>query len=68
LTYPASPDRRLKAYLSMPPDMGLWSGVLVIMDAFGLTGDIRQVTDRLAAVGYLAFAPDLYSGGPRCRT
>jgi carboxymethylenebutenolidase len=41
--------------------------VVVIMDALGLSDDIREQADRLAAAGYLAFAPDLYSGrGIRC--
>jgi carboxymethylenebutenolidase len=41
--------------------------VLVIQDALGLSDDIRQQADILAAAGYLAFAPDLYSGrGIRC--
>jgi carboxymethylenebutenolidase len=41
--------------------------VVVIMDALGLGDDIKLQADRLAAAGYLAFAPDLYSGrGIRC--
>src|SRR3954471_8152575 len=37
------------------------------MHALGLDDDIREQADRLAAGGYLAFAPDLYSGrGLRC--
>ena len=41
--------------------------MVVIQDALGLTDDIRTQADRLAAAGYLAFAPDLYSGrGIRC--
>jgi carboxymethylenebutenolidase len=41
--------------------------VVVIQDALGLSDDIRAQADRLAAAGYLAFVPDLYSGrGLRC--
>lgn len=41
--------------------------MVVIQDSLGLSDDIRAQADRLAAAGYLAFAPDLYSGrGIRC--
>jgi carboxymethylenebutenolidase len=66
-TYHPAPGRELKAYLATPIGDGPWPGVVVIQDLLGLSDDIKQQADRLAAAGYLAFAPDLYSGrGLRC--
>src|SRR4029453_17333308 len=49
------------AYISLPPsDSG--PGVVVIQEWWGLGPHIRNVTDRLAAQGFVAVAPDLYRG------
>jgi carboxymethylenebutenolidase len=57
----------LGAYLAVPSTDGPWPGVVLIQDALGLSDDIRAQADRLAAAGYVAFAPDLYSGrGLKC--
>ena len=54
----------VKAHLAVPPvGDGPWPGVIVLHEAIGLTDDIRQQAERLAAAGYLALAPDLYSPG-----
>jgi carboxymethylenebutenolidase len=65
----ASSAASLDAHLAVPPvGSGPWPGVVVVHELFGLTDDIRQQADKLAAAGYLTVAPDLFTaGGPvRC--
>ena len=58
----------LTAHLAIPPvGQGAWPGVVVLHEMLGLTDDIRQQADRLAAAGYLAVAPDLYTAGGALR-
>lgn len=38
-------------------------GVVVIHEIFGLNDDIRALSNRIAAMGYVALAPDFYAGG-----
>ena len=42
------------------PDGAARGGVLVVQEAFGLTGYIRSVADRLAEAGWYAIAPALF--------
>lgn len=60
-----TPGRPVPAYLAVPGTPGPWPGVVVIHEAFGLTDDIRAITDRFAAEGYIAAAPDLLANGNR---
>jgi carboxymethylenebutenolidase len=55
------PVRQPDGYLAMPasPNSG---GVLVLHAWWGLNDTMRGICDRLAAAGFVAFAPDLYHG------
>ncbi len=50
----------MRCYLSMPDGAGAHPAVIVIQHAGGVDDFVRTMTDRLAAAGYLALAPDLY--------
>jgi carboxymethylenebutenolidase len=62
ISYPA-PAGPLGGHLAIPTGPGPRPGVVVIQDAVGLTGDIKRITDRFGAEGYLALAPRLYGRG-----
>src|SRR5579859_5569569 len=53
--------RTISGYLAVPKH-GSGPGVLVLHAWWGLTEPFRQVCDRLAEAGFVAFAPDLYHG------
>ncbi len=55
-----SPEPRVSGYLARPRGDGPFDGVVVGMELFGVTAHVRAVCDRLAGLGLLAYAPDLY--------
>lgn len=52
---------QVSGYLSEPEDAPK-GGLIVIQEWWGLTPDIKEIADRYAVEGYLAFAPDMYHG------
>lgn len=52
------------AYLAEPAGTPR-GGVVVIQEIFGVNAHIREVTDRIAAAGYLAVAPALFDAVQR---
>lgn len=57
----ASNGSQAHGYLAVPSS-GSGPGVVVIQEWWGLTSHIASITDRLAAAGFVALAPDLYGG------
>ena len=55
-----TPDGKMEAYEARPKDGGTHPGIVVLMEAFGVNGHIKDVTERIAREGYVAIAPDLY--------
>jgi len=47
------------AYVAVP-ESGAGAGVLVLMEIFGVGTYIRRAAERLAELGYVGLAPDLY--------
>ncbi|MGE5626017.1 MAG: dienelactone hydrolase family protein [Bacillota bacterium] len=52
----------LEGYAARPAAKAPHPGVVVLMEAYGLTGHIQGVCRRLAEAGYLALAPDFFHG------
>ena len=52
----------ISGYLASPSGSGPWPGLIVIQEWWGLDLQTQSIADRFAAIGYLAFAPDLYHG------
>jgi carboxymethylenebutenolidase len=49
----------MSAYVALP-ESGQGPGLLVLMEIFGVGSYIRRAAERLAELGYVAMAPDLY--------
>lgn len=56
----SAPDGQMPAHLCRPTSGGPYPGVVVIQEAFGLNGHIKDVTERIAGEGYVTMAPDLF--------
>lgn len=48
------------AYVAQPAGTGPHPGLIVFQEAYGVNSHIRNVTDRFAAQGFVAIAPELF--------
>ena len=63
VAFPASTGRPMRAALALGNGGARRPGVIVIHEIFGLNDDIRRITARVADLGYVALAPDLFDTG-----
>jgi carboxymethylenebutenolidase len=67
LVFPGAGGERIGGYLARPSITGARRpAIIVVHHAVGLGDHVRDVANRLANLGYVALAPDLYTreGGP----
>lgn len=55
-----SGDVAVDAYLAEPMAAGVFPGVIVVQEIFGVNAHIRDVTERIAREGYVAIAPAIF--------
>jgi carboxymethylenebutenolidase len=57
-------SEQMPSHLARPSSGGPYPGLVVVMEAFGLNDHIRNITNRFAAEGFVAIAPNLYFRTP----
>ncbi len=55
-----TPDGMMRVYRAEPADSRPRRAIVVLQEAFGVNAHIQDVTDRAAARGFVAIAPDLF--------
>jgi carboxymethylenebutenolidase len=55
----------MRAEVVRPQAEGPWPGVVMLHEIFGIDDVLRRQAERLASVGYLVIAPDLFGEGNR---
>jgi carboxymethylenebutenolidase len=60
----ATGSEQMPCYVARPAAGGPYPGLVVVMEAFGLNGNIRSLADRFAAEGFAVISPNLYFRQP----
>jgi carboxymethylenebutenolidase len=53
-------SENMPCHLARPASGGPYPAIVVVMEAFGLNGNIKKITDRFASEGFVAISPNLY--------
>ncbi len=53
-------NSKMNAHIAYPTTSGKHPAVIVVMELFGVNANIRDITNQIAALGYVAIAPDFY--------
>lgn len=53
-------ENPMPAYIAFPDDGKKYPAVIVVMELFGVNNNIREITNNIAALGYVTIAPDFY--------
>lgn len=66
IEFPGAEGTQIRGYLTRPATPSKYPGMIVIQDAGGVSDHIQDIARRIANLGYVALAPDLYTreGGP----
>jgi carboxymethylenebutenolidase len=51
---------QIEAYIAQPQEPGSYPGIVVLQEIFGVNAHIREVTERIAKLGYVAIAPAIF--------
>ncbi|MBB4285282.1 dienelactone hydrolase family protein [Roseospira goensis] len=54
------PDGTFQAYMARPEGTGPWPGLVVLQEIFGINYFLRDISDAMAAQGFVVLAPDLF--------
>ena len=60
LDIPLADGSNMRGYLARPEGGETLPGIIVYMEIFGINSHIRDVTERIAAEGFVALAPDYF--------
>ena len=56
-----SDGTEIELYAAFPEGGGKFPAIIVIQEAFGVTGHIRDISERLCSEGYAVVSPDIFT-------